>query len=595
MTRSKLASQFRWKIKPETPALRDRLASELRLQPITSQLLINRGMDRPADGEQVLKPSLQTLPDPTRLPDFEAAIVALEQHLKEPGRGPVLIHGDYDVDGICGATLLYHLLHMLGAEVQVFLPDRVRDGYSFGQNSLDHIERIGAKLVIAVDNGTTALEPLRELERRGVQVIVVDHHLAGAELPPCTALVNPWVAPKEEELFPYFCGAGVAYLLAWGLLRHLHGDGTLPEHHRRFLFEALGFAAIATIADSMPLKGPNRALVRRGLETLPTSSFAGLSALCKQLKLSQPSATDVAFRIAPHLNAAGRMGKTELAFELLSSRDPQRAAQLAEQLQGLNKERQLLQHNQQLALAPQVEAQRERGDQVLFAGETDAAFGVLGIVAARFHEDSGLPTLLWGECEPGVARGSARGPDGINLVELMDQVQPLLSGYGGHAQAAGFHFDPAHADELGAALTEAAAKLEPPSKPSMDIDVEVQPHELNLTVVDELNLLEPFGSGFPTPLFLCSGATLCAAPDPLGADGRHVALRLEKSGIVVRTLGWSMADRLAALEAGSQVDVVFEPSINQFRGPRRVEWVLRDLRSTVPSQNEASHLEQPLP
>ncbi len=561
------------------------MAGELRLQPITAQLLVNRGLDRPADGEDVLKPSLQSLPDPSRLPDFDAAMAALEKHLANPGDGPILIHGDYDVDGICGATLLYHLLTMLGTQVEVFLPDRVRDGYSFGRNSLDHIERIGAKLVIAVDNGTTAMEPLRELAEKNVDVIVVDHHLAGAELPPCTALVNPWVAPPEEELFPYFCGAGVAYLLSWGLLRHLNGDGALPEHHRRFLFEALGFTAIATIADSMPLKGPNRALVRRGLETLPTSSFAGLSALCKLLKLSQPAASDVAFRIAPHLNAAGRMGRTEMAFELLSSRDPQHAARLAEQLQSLNRDRQQLQHNQQLALAPQVEAQRERGDQVLFAGETDAAFGVLGIVAARFHEDTGLPTLLWGECEPGVARGSARGPEGVNLVKLMDQVSGYLHGYGGHAQAAGFHFDPADADALSEALTTAAAKLDPPNKPSMQIDVEVQPHELNLTVLDEMNLLEPFGSGFATPLFLCSGATLCAEPDRIGADGRHVALRLEKAGHVVRALGWSMADRLGTLEAGSEVDAVFEASVNSFRGPRRVEWILRDLRTVAPTSS----------
>ena len=335
----------------------------------------------------------------------------------------------------------------------------------------------------------------------------------------------------------------------------------------------------------MPLKGPNRALVRRGLETLPTSSFAGLSALCKLLKLSQPAASDVAFRIAPHLNAAGRMGRTEMAFELLSSRDPQHAARLAEQLQSLNRDRQQLQHNQQLALAPQVEAQRERGDQVLFAGETDAAFGVLGIVAARFHEDTGLPTLLWGECEPGVARGSARGPEGVNLVKLMDQVSGYLHGYGGHAQAAGFHFDPADADALSEALTTAAAKLDPPNKPSMQIDVEVQPHELNLTVLDEMNLLEPFGSGFATPLFLCSGATLCAEPDRIGADGRHVALRLEKAGHVVRALGWSMADRLGTLEAGSEVDAVFEASVNSFRGPRRVEWILRDLRTVAPTSS----------
>ncbi|NQU47554.1 MAG: single-stranded-DNA-specific exonuclease RecJ [Planctomycetes bacterium] len=581
MPQTVLASLYRWNIQPEAPALRDRLASELRLQSITAQLLVNRGLESPGEGAEILKPTLQSLPDPTRLPGFQAAVDAIQQHLQDEKSGPILIHGDYDVDGICGSTLLMHLLTMLGADVHVFLPDRVRDGYSFGQNSLNHIAKIGAKLVIAVDNGTTAVAPLTELAELGVQVIVVDHHLPGKELPPCTALVNPWMAPKEDELFPYFCGAGVAYLLAWGLLRHLNGDGQLPEHQRRFLLQSLAFAAIATIADSMPLKGPNRAIVRRGLEVLPTSTFAGLSALCKLLKLQSPTASDIGFRIAPHLNAAGRMGRTELAFELLSCTEPARAAQLAEQLQGLNRERQDVQHRQQAALAPQVEAQRQRGEHVLFAGESEAAFGVLGIVAARFHEDSGLPTLLWAECEPGVARGSGRGPEGVHLVKLMDQVSPYLHGYGGHAQAAGFHFDPANVDALADALSSAAAKLPAPPQPELCIDAEVQPQELNLATVDEFNLLEPFGSGFKSPLFLCTQTTLCAQPSPLGADGRHVALRLEKNGYVIRALGWSMAERLSHLAAETTVDVVFEANINSFRGPRRVEWTIRDIRSVA--------------
>jgi single-stranded-DNA-specific exonuclease len=561
----------------ETPHERDRLARALKLHPITAQLLVNRGIRDTDHGAQVLRPSLGELPDPSRLPDFEAALAALDRALEHPA--PVLVHGDYDVDGMCGSVLLKRLIELLGGRVEVFLPDRVRDGYSFGERSLDAVRQSGARLVIAVDNGTTALAPLQALADDGVEVLVVDHHLAGAELPTCTALLNPWVAQDQDDpIFPHFAGTGVAYLLAWGYLRHRHGDGSLPEHQRRFLLDALGFVAIATIADAMRLEGPNRGLVRRGLETLPNSSFAGLRALCEMLDLKQPTATDVGFRIAPHLNAAGRLGCTEIAFNLLAAHDPQEARQLAERLRELNRDRQQLQHREADALLPQIEAQRERGDKVLFAGREAAAFGVLGVVAARFQEETGLPTLLWGGCDGGVARGSARGPEGVHLVKLMDQVADQLHGHGGHAQAAGFHFERALAADLGEALREAAQALPEPAPPSLTVDLEVQPNELDLPVMDEMNLLQPFGQAFALPRFLATQLELAAPPQLLGAEGKHVALRLGKHGHVVRALGWNHADRWGGLTAGQSVDVVFEPSINTFRGRRSVEWILRDLR-----------------
>jgi single-stranded-DNA-specific exonuclease len=584
-----MASLYRWQIQPETPAKRDQLARDLRVRPITAQLLVNRGIETLEQGRDILSPSLKSLPDPTRLPDFDAAIAALLRVIQAEGNCPVLIHGDYDVDGTCGSVLLYRLLKMLGVEVNIFLPDRVRDGYSFGENSLKAIQDSNSRLVIAVDNGTTAIEPLRQLAAAGIEVLVVDHHLAGAELPACTALLNPWVNPDPANpIFPHFCGTGVAYLLAWGLLRHIHGDGQLPEHHRRFLYDALGFVAVATLADAMQLKGPNRPMVRRGLETLPTSSFVGLKALCEVLSLKNPSPSDVAFRIAPHLNAAGRMGRTEIAFHLLAATEPAEARKLAESLRDLNRERQDVQAAEQLALEAQIEIQRERGDRVLFAGRNEAVFGVLGIVAARFHETSGLPTLLWAECQPGIARGSARGPEGVNLVQLMDAAAPFFHGYGGHAQAAGFHFDPAHAEQLSEALRAAADKLPQAPPPTLRIDCEIQPQEITLPTLDEFNLLEPFGQGFATPLFCATQLNLCAPPQFMGTDGRHVALRFEKNGVTVRVLAWSMADRLSHLQVGDQLDLVFETMVNHFRGRRSVEWTLRDIRSSSATPTSCS-------
>lgn len=574
------AARFRWKLLPETPRERDRLAAGLRVHPITAQLLANRGVTETADAARVLQPKLKELPDPSRLPDFDAAIATLDRAIAS-GK-PVLIHGDYDVDGMCGSVLLKRFLELFGVRVEVFLPDRVQDGYSFGARSLQAIRDSGACLVIAVDNGTTALEALTRLAAEEIDVMVVDHHLPGPELPPCAALLNPWLKQDgEEALFPYFCGTGVAYLLIWGYLRHRHGEGELPPSQRRFLFDALGYVAIATITDSMKLEGPNRGLVRRGLETLPQSSFAGLRALCEMLNLKQPSAGDVGFRIGPHLNAAGRMGCTEVAFRLLAETDPQRARQLGEQLRDLNRQRQDLQRAEVEALTPMTEVQRERGDRVLFAGREEAAFGVLGVVAARLHEESGLPTLLWADCGNGIARGSARGPEQVHLVELMARVDGLLDGYGGHAQAAGFHFQTARADELAAALREAASDLPKPEPPNLRVDLEVQPHELDFGVLDELNLLEPFGQAFEKPQFVATDLELAGPAQLIGAEGRHAALRVVKHGHAVRVLAWNQAERLAGLRGGERIDVVFEAGVNTFRGRRNVEWTLRDLRPSA--------------
>lgn len=569
------AARFRWSLLHETPHVRDRLAHALKLRPLTAQLLVHRGVHDAEAGEQVVRPTLAELPDPTRLPQWQAALKCLQQAVQSPE--PILIHGDYDVDGMCGSVILKRTIELLGGRAEVFLPDRVSDGYSFGPRSLQAIESCGAKVVIAVDNGTTAHEALAELDRRGIQVLVVDHHLPGSSLPPCTALLNPWLA-EDDGLFPHFCGAGVAYLLSWGWIRDHHGDQPLPESHRRYLFDSLGYVAIATLADSMRLEGPNRGLVRRGLETLPQSSFPGLRALCEVLGLREPSASDVAFRIAPHLNAAGRMGKTEIAFNLLIEDDPSSAHARAESLRDLNKERQAVQQNELSALLPQVEMQRERGDRVLFAGREDAAFGVLGVVAARFHEDTGLPTLLWAGCGDDVARGSARGPEGVHLVQLMDQVEQHLSGHGGHAQAAGFHFDVHDAEQLAESLRAAGADLPEPEPPTLRIDAEVQPHELDLATVEEFGLLEPFGQAFDRPMFMASKLEVCGEAQRLGAEGRHLAFRLGKDGHVVRALAWNSSDRWGDLRSGACVDVVFEASINSFRGRRNVEWILRDLR-----------------
>jgi len=583
MSSTAVASQFRWKLQPSDPGTRDRLAQGLELRPLVAQLLLNRGISTLEEANLFTKASLAELPDPTTVPGFQDALAALER--AQAGNYKVLIHGDYDVDGTCGAVLLHHLMNRLGLESEVFIPDRVRDGYSFGVNSIAAIHACGAKLVIAVDNGTTAIQPLKQLKDAGIEVIVVDHHLPGPELPECAALMNPWVRGEDGELqvFPEFCGTAVAWLLTWGVLRHILGGEQLAEKDRRFLFDCLGYAAIATICDVMPLRGPNRGIVNHGLATLRESSFPGLRALVKSAGIRDtPSASDIGFRIGPRLNAAGRLFQADLAFQTLATSKAPEADILCAQLEALNLERRLIQTREVAALHGMVEEQFQRGDGVIFSGHADAHFGVLGIVASQIMERTGLPSLLWAECTPGVARGSARSPEGYHLVKILDHAAEYLIGYGGHARAAGFHFKPEHAEQVAAALRAGAAQLPKAEPAALTIDCEIGPAEIDRATVHAIEALKPFGQGFAEPLFLCCSARLAVAPKFIG-DGSHVELRLERDGQVVRALGWRLAERLRDFQIGDAIDVVVNVGLNHFRGSSSVEWTIRDFRSCPPT------------
>lgn len=580
MLPAEVAPLYRWRLRGEAGAA-SRRAAEARhgLHPLAAAVLTGRGVPE-TEYPAFLRPSLQELPEPERLPNFAAAAAALER-AAAAGR-TVLLHGDYDVDGTCGAVLLHRLCELLGARCEVFVPDRLADGYSFGPRSLEAAEAHAAGLVIAVDNGTTAHAALAEFARRGIEVVVVDHHPPAATLPECAAIVNPWLAP--DEMFPHFCGTATAWLFAWGMLRRRHGAGrgALPPTARAFLQDALGLAALATVADVMPLTGPNRALVAHGLRALGDSGMPGLRALLGVCRVrGAPTAQDLAFRVAPRLNAAGRLSRAELAFGLLAAREPGRAQALAAELDALNLERREVQEREYARLEPEIEAQRRAGQGVIFAGRGDAHFGVLGVVAGQVLERTGLPTLLWAECAPGLARGSARAPEGGDVVALLGAAAAHLGGYGGHARAAGFHFDPADAPRVAAALRRAAAASPPPGAPELELDGELGPGECDLETALGLAALAPFGEGFPEPAFLCAGARLARDPRPLGADGAHAELLLERDGAQMRALAWRMADRVRALRAGSRVDAAFAVGVNEFRGRRTVEWTVRDLRGSA--------------
>ncbi|MBC8369437.1 MAG: single-stranded-DNA-specific exonuclease RecJ [Planctomycetes bacterium] len=579
-----LPSQYSWHFLSGDSAKSRALAEELTLPPLMTQVLLNRGFSTADTISALFKSSLHELPDPSLLPDYQQARDAIFRARDE--KYPVIIYGDYDADGLCGTALLMRLLKHIGVDAIPFIPDRMADGYSLGPNTMKLVDKHQAKLVITVDNGTSAVAELGELADAGIEVVVVDHHMAGDELPRCTALMNPWLLPKNKDgEYPYFvefCGAAVAFILAWGILREHHQQDKLDNKFREFLSDLMCYASIATISDMMPLRGPNRALVINGLARMPHSRFPGINALAKTAMRNndQLLAGDIGFGIAPRINAAGRLFKADVALQALLADDVPSAQRWVAQLSELNEERKLVTVEQANKLMGEAQRQHQRGDSVVFVGSSEAHFGVLGIAAANICESTGLPTFCWAECTPGVARGSARAPRGQSVAKILNSSAQLFNKHGGHAAAAGFEFDPANAELISKALNAAATSNGKVGKPQLDIDVEVSPGELSVNLLKRMAQLEPFGQKFKEPVYLCSNVTLASAPRIVGKNQNVMQFTFERDGVIEKGILFKLQERYKQLTAGDTIDVVFTANLNHFAGRTNAQWLVKDFRSS---------------
>ncbi|HET9783686.1 MAG TPA: single-stranded-DNA-specific exonuclease RecJ [Terriglobales bacterium] len=531
----------------------DLFRAGLGLSPLVARLLEARGWRELAAATEFLHPRLEHTHSPWLMLGMKTAV---ERTRAAIDRGePIRILGDYDADGTLATVILRQALASLGAQVSYRLPERLRDGYGLQAAAMDQAVAEGVKLAITVDTGIrehAALERAREL---GLDVIVTDHHLPAESLPPAFAVLNP-----HQPGCPYpdkgLCGSGVAFKLAHALLEQ-GGllEGAWPPRLRSYL----KLVAMATIADAVPLVGENRVLARFGLEGLAQPVNPGLQALLALALPQRPLAirsADVAYRIAPRLNAAGRMGAADRVVELFFAPAPQ-AAELAQSLESLNQQRQAL----CAAILAEVEARTDAaaGPVVVHAGEGWHR-GVLGIVASRVVERSGKAALVIA-IEPDAAgdlqaHGSGRAPAGIPLHALLDGCRELFTRFGGHAQAVGFSLPAEQLPPLRAYLQSAdLASLPAGAAQAEYFDCELA--ELTPAVCQELRRLEPFGEANPEPLFRIRRARLAQPPAIL--KERHLKLTLEQDGIRHIALYWNAPElpALAALAPGSRMDLSF--------------------------------------
>lgn len=569
-----------------------RLSQEMRCSPLLAQVLNARGIESKAHAHQLYTTNMQDLHDPLLLPGIAEAADRVVAAIN--ARRRITIYGDYDVDGVTATSILWHCLKLSGATVDYYIPCRLEEGYGLNLEAIRTLyEEDPDRLVITVDCGICSLEEAALAKELGLELIITDHHTMLPELPEAATNVHPRL-PGSEYPFPELCGAGVAFKLAWAICQSM-GDGTKASPRmREYLKSAVGLAAIGTVADVVPLIGENRILVRYGLATIIEKSMIGLSMLMKVANLHEQkelSAEDIGFGIAPRINAAGRLGQARLAVELLTTDNRQRAAQLADYMDQLNKDRQKVERKIYKQAKEQVEENPdwlEAGALVLASDEWHP--GVIGIVASRIAEKFERPAVMIAlSAESGLGQGSGRSYNGYDLHSGLTACAAHLEAFGGHQAAAGLRIRSenieAFREDFGRVALEAGETDSP--LPELSIDAEVTLHDLTHRAVKELDWLGPFGAQHRRPLFAASNIELMEPPKKMGGGERHLSLRVRDGSKVLRAVAFGKGDWADEMEEAinGPFSICFTTSMNRYRGYETVELQLVDWQ---PSSRTAS-------
>ena len=609
----------RWNLAPPDAAAAAELAGRLKTSPLIAQILLNRGLREPDECQGFLRPTLKCLHDPALMPGLSKAADRVARAVRDGER--IVIYGDYDVDGITATAILWHAIRILGGRAEFYIPHRIEEGYGLNSEAVTQLCNDGANLIITVDCGVTAVEQAKVAAERGVDLIVTDHHewrlaasSAGEEseaggvtaespatppphhsttpplLPRCYAVVHPRL-PQHDGSAPYpnplLCGAGVAFKLAWGVGKAMTGGDKVSEPFRDFLVNAMALAALGTIADVVPLVGENRILAHQGLVGLRESRLVGLRALIASAGLTGHAldSFDVGFKLAPRLNACGRMGHARLAVELFTTEDDAKAAEIATYLEQQNRARQVIERKIFAQAVEQVTELKLDGDGscAIVLGRDDWHQGVVGIVASRIVERYHRPAVLVA-LSNGHGSGSGRSIAGFHLCHALAACAEHLETWGGHEMAAGLKLQTEKFEDFRAHFCRHAGEQLTPEQlvPVLSLDCLADLQQVTEALVTEMKRLGPFGHGNPRPLLCCLGLEIAAPPRRVGSGGDHLQLLVRQgAGSAARTLkciAFGYGTLFDRLPVGTIIDLAVEPSINEYNGYRNVELEVKDVQ-----------------
>jgi single-stranded-DNA-specific exonuclease len=564
------------------------VARAQKISPILAQCLINRGITEEAAISGFLDPRLKSLSDPFLLKGMHAAVERLFR-ARDQGE-PLVIFGDYDVDGVTSTVLLLEVFNALGLKANFYLPHRLDEGYGLTDDGISNcLEKHPCKLVVAVDCGSCSTTVITALRERGVDVIVLDHHQPADPLPPALAIINPHIpceGTAAAQPFTELCSAGLAFKLAHALVKRGREQG-LPEALSFDVRTLLEFVALGTIADVVPLIRENRILVPAGLDRLSKTSRPGLVALKQVAQCPAKVGTqEVGFQLAPRLNAAGRLETAATALELLRSKTITEALVLAEQLNQSNQERQGIERGIADAAVARIEQSfKPENDFVIIEGDPNWHIGVVGIVASRVLQRFYRPTIILGG--DGIhLRGSGRSVMGFDLAGALRDCGDLLVRHGGHAMAAGVTIEPAKVNLFRERLNEVARKCigSEALRPSLRLDAEISLGEISLGLMAVLDKLRPHGNSNPVPRFFSVGLTHARPLQRMGASKQHVRMWVTDGATTQEAVWWGAGE--GQLPVGT-FDLAFEPCVNHYNGRSTPQLKVLDWRGSATGADKA--------
>lgn len=549
------------------------LTERLGIPPEFARLLLGRGIESESDIRTFLSPSLDDLHDPFLMPDMDAAAHRIEHAVSSGER--ILLHGDYDADGMSAAALLTHAFRRLGGIVETFVPHRTRDGYDLSEAGLERAGRIGASLIVTADCGVTALEAVARAGRQGRDVIVTDHHRPGRRLPSAVAVVNPMRADSRYP-FPALAGVGVAFKLTQALFDRAGISASEANQH-------LDLVALGTVADQMPLQGENRILVRAGLRALAVSRKPGIQALLTRVGAPEGDSvgTDhISFRLGPRLNSVGRMGSADSGVKLLMTSDPREAERLAGYLERRNAERRQADQRVYAEVEAQIASRFDpaRDSAVVVWGD-DWHPGVIGIVASRIVDATHRPTVVV-SFDGDIGRGSGRSIGDFSLHSALEELSEHLERFGGHRMAAGLSIRRDRIEQFAEGLQEIASRElgDGAGQEGVQVDVELSIGAADRSLLTWLNRASPFGAGNPAPVFLVRAVELRETRS-VGPEGVHLRCMLVDGEDSLEAIGFGLGARRPEVAAGDQFDVLFHFEENRWNGRTRLQARMLDFRA----------------
>jgi single-stranded-DNA-specific exonuclease len=569
-----LESKARWKLNEGSDSkVIEKLADELKIEPLLAQLLIARGIKNKQDAEAFMKADPTTFYDPFLLAGMKKTVDRIQLALERNEK--IRIYGDYDADGVSSTSLMVYLLRQLEADYDYYIPHRANEGYGLNNTALDHAKKNEISLIITVDNGISAYQEVQYAAELGIDVIITDHHEPPEILPEAFSIINP-KQPGCAYPFKLLAGVGVAFKLAQALL------GRFPE-------ELLQIAAIGTVADLMPLIDENRLIVKLGLEQMRKSSIVGIKALTgiAGIELKEITEMNIGYALAPRINASGRLKHAKDAVQLLIATNEQEAEHLAHQLDQLNKERQqIVDQIATEAMRLNEERMTKYSDSVLVLEQEDWNVGVIGIVASKILDQFYKPVIIL-SIDPisGLAKGSARSIAGFDLYRALTECKDMLEHYGGHQAAAGMTLHRNKIPEFRAKLNELAKAwlTEEDFIPVTIADMECSIKELPLESIERLEVLAPFGQGNPSPRFIFKQLRIHDLKT-IGKDQQHLKLLASQAigevSYTMEAIGFGQGNLTRFISPTARIDLIGEISINEWNGVRKPQLRIQDLRIT---------------